>query len=68
MKKAKAKSSYLKEIILILSFIIFSILSFLCFKKSIIIQKEQVFFSVWKVSAGRDFPPFSPPAPSGNED
>ena len=44
MKKAKVKSSYLKEIILILSFILFIILSFLCFKKSIIIQREQNVF------------------------
>ena len=44
MKKAKVKSNYLKEIILILSFILFIILSFLCFKKSIIIQREQNVF------------------------
>ena len=44
MKKAKGKSYYLKEIILILSFILFIILSFLCFKKSIIIQREQNVF------------------------
>ena len=44
MKKAKVKSNYLKEIILILSFILFLILSFLCFRKSIIIQREQNVF------------------------
>lgn len=44
MKKAKEKNYYLKEIILILSFILFIILSFLCFKKSIIIQREQNVF------------------------
>ena len=44
MKKAKVKNNYLKEIILILSFILFLILSFLCFRKSIIIQREQNVF------------------------
>ena len=44
MKKAKVKNNYLKEIILILSFILFLILSFLCFGKSIIIQREQNVF------------------------
>ena len=44
MKKAKVKNNYLKEIILILLFILFIILSFLCFRKSIIIQREQNVF------------------------
>ncbi|MDD5980461.1 MAG: DUF5305 family protein [bacterium] len=41
MKKTNAKKYCLKEINLILTFILFIILSFLCFEKSIIIQKEQ---------------------------
>lgn len=44
MKKTKEKKYYLKVIILILLFAIFIGLSFLCFKKSIIIQKEQNVF------------------------
>ena len=44
MKKAKEKNYYLEDIILILLFILFIILSFLCFKKSIIIQREQNVF------------------------
>ena len=44
MKKAKKKNYYLKEIILILLYVLFIGLSFLCFKKSIIIQKEQNVF------------------------
>ena len=44
MKETKEKKYYLKEIILISSFILFIGLSFLCFKKSIIIQKEQNVF------------------------
>ncbi|MDD6879317.1 MAG: DUF5305 family protein [bacterium] len=44
MKKIKKISYYLKNIILILLFILFIVLSFLCFKKSIIIQKEQNVF------------------------
>lgn len=44
MKKTKEKNYYLKEIILILLFALFIGLSFLCFKKSIIIQKEQNVF------------------------
>lgn len=41
MKKTNKKNYYLKEIILIL---LFTILSFICFKKAIIIQKEQTVF------------------------
>ena len=41
MKKTKEKKYYLKVIILILLFAIFIGLSFLCFKKSIIIQKNE---------------------------
>lgn len=44
MKKTKEKKYYSKVIILILLFAIFIGLSFLCFKKSIIIQKEQNVF------------------------
>ena len=44
MKKTKKKSYYLKNNVLIVLFISFIILSFLCFKKSIIIQKEQNVF------------------------
>ena len=44
MKKAKKKNYYLKEIILILLYVLFIGLSFLCLKKSIIIQKEQNVF------------------------
>lgn len=41
MKKTKKKNDCLKVIILIIIFPLFVTLSFLCFKKSIIIQKEQ---------------------------
>ena len=41
MKKTKKKNDYSKVIILIIIFPLFVTLSFLCFKKSIIIQKEQ---------------------------
>ena len=44
MKKTKRKKYYLKLNILILLFALFVGLSFLCFKKSIIIQKEQNVF------------------------
>ena len=44
MKKTKKKSYYLKNNVLIVLFISFIMLSFLCFKKSIIIQKEQNVF------------------------
>lgn len=44
MKKVKLKNCYSNMIILIFSFALFIGLSFLCFKKSIIIQKEQNVF------------------------
>ncbi len=44
MKKKNERKYYLKAIVLILLFTLFIGLSFLCFKKSIIIQKEQNVF------------------------
>ena len=41
MKKAKRKKYYLKKIILVLLFTLFVAASLLCFKKSIVVQKEQ---------------------------